>query len=70
MREGSPVIISPEVYAGLEFVRSSGQVNMFAAKEVARIAAKAGYSQTSEWIKRNKGKYAEGILYGFEYTGQ
>jgi hypothetical protein len=59
--------IPDQVLEGLEFVRASGEVNMFDLPRVAQLALRAGYTQTADWIlgEENREAYVRGVLYGF-----
>ena len=54
------------MYAGLEAVRSSGNVNMLDVQRVTDIAKAMGFKETVQWIQENKKVYSRGIMEGFE----
>ena len=62
-----PVKIPEEVYRGLEYVRESGETNMFDIWRVASLALQFGYLETVEWLgeKENHANYMLGVLRGF-----
>ena len=66
-RATEPVRIPEEVYRGLEYVRESGETNMFDIWRVASLALQFGYSETTEWLgeKENHANYMLGVLRGF-----
>ena len=66
-RPTEPIKISGEVYTGLEYVRESGETNMFDIWRVASLALEFGYPETTEWLgkKENHANYMLGVLRGF-----
>ena len=66
-RATEPVRIPEEVYRGLEYVRESGETNMFDIWRVASLALQFGYPETTEWLgeKENHANYMLGVLRGF-----
>ena len=66
-RATEPVKIPVEGYRGLEYVRESGETNMFDIWRVASLALQFGYPETTEWIgeKENHANYMLGVLRGF-----
>ena len=62
------VTIPEEVYRGLEYVRESGETNMFDIWRVASLALEFGYPETTEWLgdKENHAGYVLGVLRGFQ----
>jgi Domain of unknown function (DUF5049) len=70
--EGEQAKIPAQVLEGLEFVRASGEVNMFDLPRVAQLALRAGYTQTADWIlgEKNREAYVRGVLYGFPAEGE
>ncbi len=65
MNESGPVFVSEDVLQGLEYVRGSGETNMFDFHAVQRIAFDAGFDATAVWLEENRGLYARGIFRGF-----
>ena len=65
----SKIIVSNEVYAGIEAVRASGLTNMFDRDAVAELASSMGYGETSEWVKNHAEEYAYAIIYGVAVEG-
>ena len=63
--EKQPVPIPADVFEGLEAVRRSGLTNMLDRPSVIEIADLWGYGETAEWLRNNRGRYAEGIFAGF-----
>lgn len=59
------IAVTEEVFEGLEYVRSSGLVNMFSYSEVIHIADTAGFDETVKWMKKNQDDYIAGIFSGF-----
>ncbi|MDP8971750.1 MAG: DUF5049 domain-containing protein [Actinomycetota bacterium] len=70
--EGEQAKIPAEVVEGLEFVRASGETNIFDLPRVAQLAIRAGYTQTADWIlgEENREAYVRGVLYGFPLEGE
>jgi hypothetical protein len=66
-RATEPIKIPEEVYHGLEYVRESGETNMFDIWRVASLALQFGYPETTEWLgeKENHANYMLGVLRGF-----
>ncbi|HVF02956.1 MAG TPA: DUF5049 domain-containing protein [Rubrobacteraceae bacterium] len=66
-RVTEPIKIPEEVYHGLEYVRESGETNMFDIWRVASLALQFGYPETTEWLgeKENHANYMLGVLRGF-----
>jgi hypothetical protein len=66
-RATEPVKIPEEVYRGLEYVRESGETNMFDIWRVSALALQFGYPETTEWLgeKENHANYMLGVLRGF-----
>ena len=66
-RATEPIKIPEEVYRGLEYVRQSGETNMFDIWRVASLALQFGYPETTEWLgeKENHANYMLGVLRGF-----
>ena len=66
-RATEPIKIPAEVYRGLEYVRESGETNMFDIWGVASLALRFGYPETTEWLgeKENHANYMLGVLRGF-----
>ena len=66
-RATEPIKIPEEVYRGLEYVRESGETNMFDIWRVASLALQFGYPETTEWLgeKENHANYMLGVLRGF-----
>ena len=64
---GEQANIPAQVLEGLEFVRASGEANMFDIPRVAQLALRAGYTQAADWIlfPENREAYVRGVLYGF-----
>lgn len=60
------VKVTSQVLEGIEYVRDSGETNMFDAKAVQKIASDEGYYQAVLWIEENKHAYIRGIIKGFE----
>ncbi|HUC91950.1 MAG TPA: DUF5049 domain-containing protein [Paenibacillus sp.] len=60
------VRVPKNVLEGLEAVRRLGPVNMLDRPGVVYWADKLGFSETSQWIRDNPKKYAEGVFTGFE----
>jgi hypothetical protein len=60
-----PVVVDPEVLAGLEAVRDSGLTNMFDRPAVARLAMDAGYYATALWVTENRAADVAGVCRGF-----
>ena len=69
--EGEQAKIPAQVLEGLEFVRASGEANMFDIPRVAQLALRAGYTQTADWLlgEENREAYVRGVLYGFRSEG-
>ena len=69
--EGEQAKIPAQVLEGLEFVRASGEANMFDIPRVAQLALRAGYTQAADWIlfSENREAYVRGVLYGFPSEG-
>ena len=69
---GEQAKIPAQVLEGLEFVRASGEANMFDIPRVAQLALRAGYTQTADWIlfPENREAYVRGVLYGFPSEGE
>jgi hypothetical protein len=61
------VYIPEEVHRGLEYVRESGETNMFDIWRVAALALSFGYPETTEWLRKeeNHAPYVRGVLHGF-----
>ena len=53
-RATEPIKIPEEVYHGLEYVRESGETNMFDIWRVASLALQFGYPETTEWLWENE----------------
>jgi hypothetical protein len=66
MMEKKPIVVSAEVFEGLETVRRSGLTNMFDRPRVIEIAEMMGYDETAEWLVSNRNLYAQGLFQGFE----
>lgn len=64
--ERVPVKVEPEVLAGIEAVRESAIVNMFARKSVISLARSMGYDETADWIEQHPKIYIEGVFASFE----
>jgi hypothetical protein len=66
-RRPEPVDIPEEVHRGLEYVRESGETNMFDIWRVAALALSFGYPETTEWLRKeeNHAPYVRGVLHGF-----
>ncbi len=64
--EKKPIVVSAEVFEGLETVRRSGLTNMFDRPRVIEIAEMMGYDETAEWLVSNRNLYAQGLFQGFE----
>ena len=66
-RATEPIKIPEEVYHGLEYVRESGETNMFDIWRVASLALQFGYPETTEWLgeTENHANYMLGVLRGF-----
>ena len=66
-RSAEPVKIPEEVYRGLEYVRESGETNMFDIWRVASLALQFGYPETTGWLgeTENHAAYVRGVLRGF-----
>jgi hypothetical protein len=62
-----PVTIPEGVYRGLEYVRESGEANMFDIWRVAALALSFGYPETTDWLREeeNHAPYVRGVLHGF-----
>jgi len=61
------IVVSKEVFEGLEEVRQSGETNMFNMKRVQKIAYNKKYYATVEWLENvDKTTYAKGIMHGFK----
>jgi hypothetical protein len=70
--EGEQAKIPAQVLEGLEFVRASGEANVFDIPRVAQLALRAGYTQAADWIlfSENREAYVRGVLYGFPSEGE
>jgi hypothetical protein len=62
-----PIKIPEEAYRGLEYVRESGETNMFDIWRVASLALQFGYPETTKWLgeTENHANYMLGVLRGF-----
>lgn len=58
--------VPPQVFEGLQAVRSVGTTNMFDWRVVCIQAVALGYPEAQAWIEANVGSYVEGIFTGFE----
>ena len=58
--------VSEEELEGLEFVRDSGETNMFDRNQVQRIAMQERFYDTVTWLEENPLKYGRGVVEGFE----
>ena len=70
--EGEQAKVPAQVLEGLEFVRASGEANVFDIPRVAQLALRAGYTQAADWIlfSENREAYVRGVLYGFPSEGE
>jgi len=59
------VKVPADVLEGLEYVRESGETNMFDRRAVQKIASREGYYATLLWLEDHQKEYAEGIFSGF-----
>jgi hypothetical protein len=66
MMEKQPIVVSEEVFEGLEAVRHSGITNMFDRPRVIEIAEMMGYYETAEWLISNRNLYSQGLFQEFE----
>ncbi len=66
--EKQPIVVSAEVFEGLEAVRTSGLTNMFDRPRVIEIAEMMGYDETAEWLVSNRNLYSRGLFQGFITT--
>jgi hypothetical protein len=66
MMEKQPIMVSEEVFEGLEAVRRSGITNMFDRPRVIEIAEMMGYDETAEWLVSNRNLYSQGLFQGFQ----
>ena len=66
-RATEPIKIPEEVYRGLEYVRESGETNMFDIWRVSALALSFGYPETTDWLREeeNHAPYVRGMLHGF-----
>jgi hypothetical protein len=64
--EKQPIVVSEEVFEGLEAVRHSGITNMFDRPRVIEIAEMMGYYETAEWLISNRNLYSQGLFQEFE----
>ncbi len=64
--EKQPIMVSEEVFEGLEAVRRSGITNMFDRPRVIEIAEMMGYDETAEWLVSNRNLYSQGLFQGFQ----
>ncbi len=64
--EKKPIVVSAEVFEGLEAVRRSGITNMFDRPQVIEIAEMMGYDETAEWLTLNRNLYSQGLFQGFQ----
>jgi hypothetical protein len=66
-RRTESVNIPEVVYRGLEYVRESGETNMFDIWRVAALALSFGYPETTDWLRKeeNHAPYVRGVLRGF-----
>jgi len=59
--------VGKEILEGLEYVRKSGETNMFDMKKVQKIAFDNKYYETVNWLESvDKKTYGTGIMTGFE----
>lgn len=61
------VSVSPEVFAGLEFLKSSSFEDRYNIPKVVRFLESAGYNSSARWISKNRYEYATGLEEGFSY---
>jgi hypothetical protein len=61
-----PVIVSPQVLAGLEIVRQEGLDNVLDVNGVVDKAYHHGYYATALWIEDNQHLYQRGVYNGFD----
>ena len=66
-RATQPIKVPAEVYRGLEYVRESGETNMFDIWRVSALALQFGYPETTKWLgeTENHANYMLGVLRGF-----
>ena len=66
-RANEPIKVPKEVYNGLEYVRESGETNMFDIWRVAALALQFGYPEATDWLREteNHANYVLGVLRGF-----
>ncbi len=62
----SKIPIPARVYAGLERVRESGQVNMLDRPGVMQAAFDLQQWETVTWLNEHEADYARGVFNGFE----
>jgi hypothetical protein len=65
-QESGPVLVSREVFEGLEAVRLSGLTNMLDRPRVAEIAEEMGFSATAQWVREDRGRYARAVFQGIQ----
>jgi hypothetical protein len=54
------------VLDGITAVRDSGDTNMLARDEVARLCSKMGFHEAAFWVTSHKSEYSHGVFQGFQ----
>ena len=60
------VKVTRAVHDQLEYIRESGETNMFDYTRVLEIAKREGFYDLLDWMVDNKKEYGHGILEGFD----
>jgi len=59
------VLVAPDIFEGLEYVRASGETNMMDRNAVIKIAMREGYYEAANYVMENKDEYFHGFMHGF-----
>ena len=65
-----PVVVTEEVFNGLEAVRRDGRTNMLDWPVVARLARELGHAAAAEWVEANVALYGRGFFLGFAVASE
>lgn len=58
--------MSRVVFEGIKACRDAGKYNMFEVNSVIHWLESHGHIEAADWVERNRGEYARGIMYGFD----